>query len=192
VDRRLYLPRSWADDAERRKRTYVPPDVPFQECWRIGLALLDRAGRRCWPCSFWNWRKAGWGEKIPALTVSQIREIFSCLLLPNPPPNSVIAEQVSRVLRRNEDARIYHWYTKTGSFPPLRRSYDPHQTCTLAGNCCTPSTVGCVDTCERGAGWTLRSGLNRTGSSPLASKHVNGAHFVRPVHSAPRAHLAAG
>jgi SRSO17 transposase len=44
VDRRLYLPRDWAVDAERRQRTYVPPDVPFQESWRIGLALLDRAG----------------------------------------------------------------------------------------------------------------------------------------------------
>jgi SRSO17 transposase len=43
VDRRLYLPRDWADHAERRQRTYVPPDVPFQESWRIGLALLDRA-----------------------------------------------------------------------------------------------------------------------------------------------------
>src|SRR5215475_7860028 len=44
VDRRLYLPRDWAEDAKRRQQTYVPPDVPFQESWRIGLALLDRAG----------------------------------------------------------------------------------------------------------------------------------------------------
>ena len=39
------------------------------------------------------------------MTVSQIREIFSCLLLPKPPPNSVIAAQVSRVLRRFQDQR---------------------------------------------------------------------------------------
>jgi hypothetical protein len=56
--------------------------------------------------------------------VPQVREIFSCLLLPNTPPNSVIAAQVSRVLRRNEEARIYHWYTKTGTFPPPRRQPD--------------------------------------------------------------------
>jgi hypothetical protein len=45
VDRQLYLPRDWAEDAERRKLTHVPPAVTFQESWRIGLALLDRSGR---------------------------------------------------------------------------------------------------------------------------------------------------
>jgi SRSO17 transposase len=44
VDRRLYLPQDWADDPTRRKQTHVPPDVSFQESWRIGLELLDRAG----------------------------------------------------------------------------------------------------------------------------------------------------
>jgi SRSO17 transposase len=44
VDRRLYLPQAWADDTERREQTHVPPDVSFQESWRIGLALLDRTG----------------------------------------------------------------------------------------------------------------------------------------------------
>jgi SRSO17 transposase len=44
VDRRLYLPRGWAEDAVRRQQTYVPNDIPFQESWRIGLALVDRAG----------------------------------------------------------------------------------------------------------------------------------------------------
>jgi hypothetical protein len=44
--------------------------------------------------------------------------------LPNPPSNSVIAAQASRVLRRNEEARIYHWYAKTGTFPPPRGQPD--------------------------------------------------------------------
>jgi SRSO17 transposase len=44
VDRRLYLPREWADDAARRKKTHVPDWVRFQESWRIGLNLLDRSG----------------------------------------------------------------------------------------------------------------------------------------------------
>jgi SRSO17 transposase len=44
VDRRLYLPQDWADDDARREQTHVPEDVSFQESWRIGLALLDRAG----------------------------------------------------------------------------------------------------------------------------------------------------
>jgi SRSO17 transposase len=44
VDRRLYLPRDWADDAARREQTHVPEEASFQESWRIGLELLDRAG----------------------------------------------------------------------------------------------------------------------------------------------------
>lgn len=43
VDRRLYLPKGWADDDARRQQTHVPEDVSFRESWRIGLELLDRA-----------------------------------------------------------------------------------------------------------------------------------------------------
>jgi SRSO17 transposase len=42
VDRRLYLPREWAEDARRREQAHVPESVAFQEGWRIGLDLLDR------------------------------------------------------------------------------------------------------------------------------------------------------
>jgi SRSO17 transposase len=44
VDRQLYLPREWAADPKRRRRTHVPKEVGFQESWRIGLALIDRSG----------------------------------------------------------------------------------------------------------------------------------------------------
>jgi SRSO17 transposase len=43
VDRRLYLPKEWADDRGRRTQTHVPQAVRFQESWRIGLELLDRS-----------------------------------------------------------------------------------------------------------------------------------------------------
>ena len=43
VDRRLYLPKEWAEDPARRKKTHVPESVRFQENWRIGLDLLDRS-----------------------------------------------------------------------------------------------------------------------------------------------------
>jgi SRSO17 transposase len=43
LDARLYLDQDWADDPKRRARTYVPAAVTFQEKWRIGLDLLDRA-----------------------------------------------------------------------------------------------------------------------------------------------------
>jgi SRSO17 transposase len=44
LDRQLYLPREWARDRARRTLTHVPPEVVFQESWRIGLQLLDRSG----------------------------------------------------------------------------------------------------------------------------------------------------
>ena len=43
LDRQLYLPEDWAADRQRRQECHVPPEVTFQESWRIGLALLDRS-----------------------------------------------------------------------------------------------------------------------------------------------------
>jgi len=43
LDRRLYLPEEWANDAVRRAKCHVPPEVKFQEAWRIALDLLDRS-----------------------------------------------------------------------------------------------------------------------------------------------------
>ncbi len=51
VDRRLYLPQEWAADDQRRRQTHVPPAVQFQESWRIGLDLIDRAGADL-PCGW--------------------------------------------------------------------------------------------------------------------------------------------
>jgi len=42
LDRRLYLPRAWAEDGARRARCHVPDGVPFQEGWRIAADLLVR------------------------------------------------------------------------------------------------------------------------------------------------------
>lgn len=43
LDRRLYLPREWAADRERRAKCHVPCQIRFQEKWRIALDLLDRS-----------------------------------------------------------------------------------------------------------------------------------------------------
>ena len=43
VDRRLYLPRDWAADPQRRRQTHVPTRVAFAETWRIALELVDRS-----------------------------------------------------------------------------------------------------------------------------------------------------
>jgi SRSO17 transposase len=43
LDRRLYLPRDWAADAQRREKSHVPEGVKFQEAWRIAADLLERS-----------------------------------------------------------------------------------------------------------------------------------------------------
>jgi hypothetical protein len=49
-----------------------------------------------------------------------MREVFARLLRPDPPTPKRIAEEISRVLRRHEEARIYHWYAAERQFPPRR------------------------------------------------------------------------
>ena len=62
----------------------------------------------------------GWGKKTPAVTVPQVRTIFTELQQePSASPQRV-AEVVSQVLRRNEEARIYHCLQATGEYPPRR------------------------------------------------------------------------
>jgi hypothetical protein len=51
-----------------------------------------------------------------------VRQIFAELLTDRPPTPQEIAEKVTEVLRRSEEARIYHWYKETKRFPPRRRA----------------------------------------------------------------------
>ena len=60
------------------------------------------------------------GGKTPAVTLSQLRQIFTRLLRSPPSTAEEIAAEVTRVLRRNEESRIYHWHKATGKFPPRR------------------------------------------------------------------------
>ena len=58
------------------------------------------------------------------MTVPRMREVFARLLQAEPPGPQRIAREVSRVLRRNEETRIYHWHAATGKFPPRRGQPD--------------------------------------------------------------------
>jgi SRSO17 transposase len=42
---RLYLPQTWVEAPQRREKARVPPEVEFEEKWRIGLSLIDRVRR---------------------------------------------------------------------------------------------------------------------------------------------------
>jgi hypothetical protein len=64
------------------------------------------------------------GGKTRAITVPQVRQVFTRLLRHPAPTPEEIAAEVTRVLRRNEESRIYHWYKATGKFPPRRSQSD--------------------------------------------------------------------
>jgi hypothetical protein len=59
------------------------------------------------------------------VTVAQLRAIFTRLLRRPAPTAARIADEVTRVLLRNEESRIYHWKAATGSFPPKRDPPEP-------------------------------------------------------------------
>jgi len=42
VERRLYLPASWADDAARRAEAHIPPEVEFRTGWQLALEMVKK------------------------------------------------------------------------------------------------------------------------------------------------------
>ncbi len=46
VDERLYLPRAWAGDPERRRKAKVPEAVKFQKPWQLADEMLRQVGPR--------------------------------------------------------------------------------------------------------------------------------------------------
>ena len=50
--------------------------------------------------------------------------IFAWVLEHRPTTLAGILEEVNAVLRRTEEARIYHWVNATGEFPPSRHEPD--------------------------------------------------------------------
>jgi len=44
LDRRLFLPKDWAEDHERRSECHVPEDVKHRTKWQIALDMLDAHG----------------------------------------------------------------------------------------------------------------------------------------------------
>ena len=63
------------------------------------------------------------GKKTPAITIPQVREIFSHLLQHPAPTPQHITDTITTVLSRNEESRIDHWYAATERFPPRRTPF---------------------------------------------------------------------
>ena len=43
IDRALYLPKSWTQDADRRREAHIPAEIAFATKPKLGLAMLERA-----------------------------------------------------------------------------------------------------------------------------------------------------
>jgi SRSO17 transposase len=52
IDRRLYLPKDWVEDGERRKKTHIPDEVAFATKPKIGIAMVEAALDAGVPCSW--------------------------------------------------------------------------------------------------------------------------------------------
>jgi SRSO17 transposase len=52
IDRRLYLPKDWAEDEARRKKVHIPDDVAFATKPKIGMAMVAAALDAGVPCSW--------------------------------------------------------------------------------------------------------------------------------------------
>jgi len=84
VAARLYLPESWANDAERRRKAHVPEDLSFRKKPQIALDLVKRA--RDWGVGFrYVVADAGYGdstgfvaglEELPVLYVCGVESTF--------------------------------------------------------------------------------------------------------------------
>jgi SRSO17 transposase len=68
LDRELYLPKSWADDADRRKAAGIPQEVRFATKLQVGRRMLERAFKAGVPAKWVtgdsvygnDWRMRSW------------------------------------------------------------------------------------------------------------------------------------
>jgi DDE superfamily endonuclease len=86
LDSGLYLPASWDADRDRCRAADIPDDLWYRPKWRIGLALLDRAGANGWRFD-WLTFDEGYGGKPDFLRrldlagvryVGEVPTTFSC------------------------------------------------------------------------------------------------------------------
>ena len=72
------------------------------------------------------------------MTVSVLREAFSRIIAWRRLTLEAITRELNETLRRKEEARIYHWYQRTGQFPPKRAKEAPPAVQGTAGETSRP------------------------------------------------------
>lgn len=60
------------------------------------------------------------------MTVSALREVMARLFARRATTAERIAREINAVLRRKEEARIYHYVHGAGRYPPRRTAGEPH------------------------------------------------------------------
>jgi len=63
VDTRLYLPKSWTQDKERRKKSHVPKDLRYKKRTQLALEMLDERSAvlpHCWVTADDELGRASW------------------------------------------------------------------------------------------------------------------------------------
>jgi SRSO17 transposase len=115
LDGRLYLPEDWANDPSRRAKAHVPADVTFEEKWRIGLGLLDRA-RATLP-GRWVTGDDEFGrcsELRAALRLRRLRYVLDvpCNTLVRDPTERRPPSRPGGRLRRPEFERVDRWVAR--------------------------------------------------------------------------------
>ena len=76
VDRALYLPREWADDAKRRKAAHVPQEVTFATKPQLATTMLTRALNAGVPCAWVTGDSVYGGDRALRDTLQTRRQAY--------------------------------------------------------------------------------------------------------------------
>ena len=87
LDRRLYLPREWCDDAERRQEAKVPDEVVFQTKPELAVEMLKHAWDQGVPMR-WVTGDEVYGDstKVREAIKAEEGHHYVCLLYTSPSP----------------------------------------------------------------------------------------------------------
>jgi SRSO17 transposase len=97
---RLYLPKKWADDPERRRATKIPERIKFRPKWEIGLMLIDAAAQ------------AGISQAPPVLADAGFGDV---------PEFRRGLDRRGRVYTVGINSNVHVWPANQGPKPPLKK-----------------------------------------------------------------------